>query len=813
KGFGASWKWYTGGCGATLVGTGDTLLVTPAATTRYYVRAEGTCNTSLCVSKLVYPKDTSAPATSITATLDSGCLGQSTTLTINGGTLGAGAKWKWYDGSCGGTSIATGNSFATTISVNKTYFVRAEGACNTTQCVSKTIKLRTTSISATSITVSKSTICQGETVTLTRNGGSLGAGGSWKWYNSNCAVGFVASGSTISVSPSQTTTYWVRAEDNCGASGCISTTITVRDTSGAASSISGPTSSVCLGSTSNLSINGGKLGTGASWKWYTGSCGGTLLGTGSTISVKPALSGTNTYYVRAEGTCNNTICRSITIITNDTSVAPTSINGPTAVCQRAQPMVFKVNGGVLSPGASWNWYRVGCGGSGIPWMGAGDSLSLTTSQLSIGSHTFYIRAQGGCNTTKCITHTVTISDTSVPASGITGSASTICRGQSSTLNLSGGSLGAGGSWKWYLGSCGGTSIATGTSLVVSPTAAGTYTYFARAEGTCNNTICRSFTLTVRDTSVPVTSISGNTSICIGQSSTFTLSGGSLGHGAFWKWYESGCGAGPSTTGTSITVKPLAAGTYSYFVRAEGTCNYTVCKSVTLTVNDTSGAATSITGTNSIVCRGQSSTMTINGGKLGSGATWKWYLGSCGGTSIASGTTLTVTPGSPGTYVYFARAEGTCNNTACNSFTVVMRDTSVPATSVSATLTNLCVGQSSTFTLVGGSLGHNGLWRWYLNTCGGSSVATGSTFKVSPTAAGSYTYYVRAEGSCNTTVCRTITINVSDTSVPANFITGSNSLCVGQSTTMGISGGNLGTGASWKWYDGSCGGNLLATGTS
>ncbi|MFN5218233.1 MAG: T9SS type A sorting domain-containing protein [Sphingomonadales bacterium] len=818
KGHGASWKWYigsfsAGSCGGTFVGTGDTLLVSPAAATRYYVRAEGTCNNTLCASKVLYAKDTSVKATSITATLDSGCLGQSTTLTINGGTLGNRAVWKWYDGSCGGAAIATGSSYTFTINVNKTIYARAEGVCNTTPCVSKFIKLKTTSSPATSITVSKSTICQGESVTLTRIGGTLGAGGSWKWYNANCAVGFVASSNSITVAPSQTTTYWVRAEDNCGASACISATITVRDTSGPASSITGPTAAVCLGSSNTITVSGGKLGTGASWKWYSGSCGGTLLGSGASITVNPSIAGSNTYFVRAEGTCNNTICRSISITTKDTSIAPTSINGPTLVCQQAKPLVFKVNGGLLSQGASWNWYRNACGGSGVPWVGAGDSITLTTAQLGLGTHTFYIRAQGGCNTTKCITHTVTIRDTSVPASNITGSASTICRGQSSTLNLNGGSLGNGATWRWYLGSCGGTSIATGTSLVVSPAAAGTYTYFARAEGTCNNTACRSFTLTVRDTSVPVTSISGTTSICIGQSTTFTLNGGSLGHGAFWKWYEGGCGTGPSSSGTSITVKPLAAGTYNYFVRAEGTCNYTACRSVTLTVNDTSGAASSITGTNAIVCRGQSSTMTINGGKLGSGATWRWYLGSCGGTSIATGTTLTVTPTSPGTYVYFARAEGTCNNTTCKSYTVIMRDTSVPATSVSATSTNLCVGQSSTFTLVGGSLGHNALWRWYLGSCGGSSVATGSTLKVSPTAAGTYTYNVRAEGSCNTTVCRTVTVTVSDTSVPANFISGSNSLCVGQSTTLAINGGKLGTGASWKWYDGSCGGNLLATGTS
>ncbi len=46
-GVGAIWRWYTGSPGGTLVGTGDTLTFTaPATTTTYYVRAEGTCNTT-----------------------------------------------------------------------------------------------------------------------------------------------------------------------------------------------------------------------------------------------------------------------------------------------------------------------------------------------------------------------------------------------------------------------------------------------------------------------------------------------------------------------------------------------------------------------------------------------------------------------------------------------------------------------------------------------------------------------------------------------------------------------------------------------
>ena len=37
------WKWYTGSAGGTLVGTGSSITVTPAATTTYYVRGEGGC--------------------------------------------------------------------------------------------------------------------------------------------------------------------------------------------------------------------------------------------------------------------------------------------------------------------------------------------------------------------------------------------------------------------------------------------------------------------------------------------------------------------------------------------------------------------------------------------------------------------------------------------------------------------------------------------------------------------------------------------------------------------------------------------------
>ncbi|MEO8238007.1 MAG: T9SS sorting signal type C domain-containing protein [Flavobacterium sp.] len=72
---------------------------------------------------------------------------------------------------------------------------------------------------------------------------------------------------------------------------------------------------------------------------------------------------------------------------------------------------------------------------------------------------------------------------------------TICSGSSTTLTVSGGSLGGpGGYAEWSTGSCGATIIGTGSSIVVSPTT--TTTYFVRYKNACGSTTCISKTIKV-----------------------------------------------------------------------------------------------------------------------------------------------------------------------------------------------------------------------------------------------------------------------------------------------------------------------------
>ena len=125
---------------------------------------------------------------------------------------------------------------------------------------------------------------------------------------------------TISGTPlaSGTFNYSIPLTGGCGIVSAVGS-LTVSTASVVPTAISG-TTAICLGSSTSLNVSGGTFGSGATAKWYSGSCGGTLVGSGNMISVSPTI--TTTYYVRYEGSCNSTSCISTTVIVN----APLSNN-------------------------------------------------------------------------------------------------------------------------------------------------------------------------------------------------------------------------------------------------------------------------------------------------------------------------------------------------------------------------------------------------------------------------------------------------------------------------------------------------------
>jgi uncharacterized delta-60 repeat protein len=72
--------------------------------------------------------------------------------------------------------------------------------------------------------------CPGDTVVLQASG-LLHGGAQWHWYSGGCGQLYAGSGTQLVVNPTQTTTYYVQAQDSCTAAGpCDSIVVQVLDT-------------------------------------------------------------------------------------------------------------------------------------------------------------------------------------------------------------------------------------------------------------------------------------------------------------------------------------------------------------------------------------------------------------------------------------------------------------------------------------------------------------------------------------------------------------------------------------------------------
>jgi uncharacterized repeat protein (TIGR01451 family) len=103
------------------------------------------------------------------------------------------------------------------------------------------------------VSVSSSNICSGSSTTLTVQG-ALSQGQTWEWYAGSCGGELVGSGSSITVSPNVTTSYFVRSEGgDCDISDCLSVTVNVSELPSTPEGIVLP-ASVCRNSEITISV-------------------------------------------------------------------------------------------------------------------------------------------------------------------------------------------------------------------------------------------------------------------------------------------------------------------------------------------------------------------------------------------------------------------------------------------------------------------------------------------------------------------------------------------------------------------------------
>lgn len=156
--------------------------------------------------------------------------------------------------------------------------------------------------------------------------------------------------------------------------------------------------------------------------------------------------------------------------------------------------------------------------------------------------------------------TITGTPCNSPSAATIGGNVPFCAGETISLSVTAGSLNDATNWQWYTGSCGGTSVGTGTSINVSAPG----TYYVRGEGGCvTGGTCQSVTVT-QTTVNPAASVVGNTSMSASPSA------------ATYQWIDCNNGMAPVNGATSQTFVPTANGSYAVIVTKNGCTDTSTC---------------------------------------------------------------------------------------------------------------------------------------------------------------------------------------------------------------------------------------------
>ncbi|MBK9212196.1 MAG: hypothetical protein IPO14_04375 [Saprospiraceae bacterium] len=478
----------------------------------------------------------------------------------------------------------------------------------------------------------------------------------------------------VTVSPSVDTDYTVTVTNGgCTSTASVSVTITPPPTA----MISGNLT-ICNGESTQLTATGG---TNYSWSSPPG-------GAIDNITVNPVTNTTYTVTVTDNG------CKSTSSVRVVVKPLPTAtIAGNLTICEGQST--------ILTAG----------GGGTYEWEDNSTTNPRTVSPTTTTQYTVSV-TNNGCTSVSNVQVTVR----PIPIAAINGSL-TLCAGASLNLTATGG-----GTYAWSSPPGGATAVVT-----VSPSVDTDYTVTV-TNGGCTSTASVRVTITPPPTAM----ISGNLTICNGESTQLTATGGTN-----YTWSSP-----PGGAIDNITVNPVTNTTYTVTVTDNG-CKST--SSVRVVVKPLPMAT--IAG-NLTICEGQSTILTAGGG-----GTYEWEDNSTTNPRTVSPTTTTQ-------YTVSVTNSG-C--TSVSSVQVIVRP--IPVAAINGSLT-LCAGASLNLTATGG-----GTYAWSSPPGGATAVVT-----VSPSVDTDYTVTV-TNGGCTSTASVSVTI----TPPPTAMISGNLTICNGEST--------------------------------
>jgi hypothetical protein len=402
----------------------------------------------------------------------------------------------------------------------------------------------------------------------------------YQWYvgttgNTSSPIGG-GSGTSISVSPTVTTSYWVRVTGQCApAADSATATVTVNP-----AVCTPPSISQHPGSTSIVSGNNAQLAVTATgslpltYQWFVGTSGNTSApvggGTGSSIFVNPTT--TTSYWVRVTGQCAPAAdSTTATVTVTQAACTPPFITqqpGGTTIVSGGNAQIVVVAGGTQP--LTYQWFIGTTGDTSTPSV-SGTSSSIFVSPFVTTS--YWVRVSGQCGpVADSTTATVIVTQPNCP---------TVVPGTPQVTAVSGGfqlSINATGGQSftvaWFQGDISGSGpqVGTGNPFVVNPTQ--TTSYWARVTNNCANS-ADSFVVLVTVTAVcvapQVTTQPHDQQAAAGA--TVSLTVGVSGTAPTVNWFQGPKGntSTPVGSGPTITSPRLTQPTTQFWARITNTC--------------------------------------------------------------------------------------------------------------------------------------------------------------------------------------------------------------------------------------------------
>ncbi len=513
--------------------------VSPSANITYQVTVT---NISGCTATSNKTISVLTPPTASISGTNTICAGQSTVLTATGG-----SSYLW---STGATTASITVSPATTT----TYTVTVTGSNACTSTASRTV---TVNPKPTVSYIGSSILCIGDNTTLSPSSGGT-------WTSSNNAIATVSNAGVVTAVAAGSVNFtFTSTATGCASNPTGNATIEVKPVV----SITGD-NTICVGGTTTLSP-----ATGGTWVSNNASVA-TVSNAGIVTGVA---AGTSTFrFTQTSNNCSSLPTSSVTVVADP---SPSVSGGDVTICTGGTTLLTSaVSGGTGTTSYQWQ-----SSSNGTIWANISGATNATYTTSALISSTYYrvsITQTGqGCNSTASASSLITV----VPDPGITvtGGGIGVCNGNTATLNstVTGGTGSASYQWQSSVNNSTWTNIsgATSSSYTTPPMTAARYYRVALTMtgvgcGAINST---STQITVNP--IPAISLSGETTICYGGSTSLTASGSGGSPGYNFNW-SSGLGAG-----NVKVVAPSVNTTYTITITDAGGCTNT--SNVNIVVED------------------------------------------------------------------------------------------------------------------------------------------------------------------------------------------------------------------------------------